>query len=831
MMMDEWESERKDVRSTDNTFCSFLETESEIIGSAHGKLSSEIAESVSKLIEGYSPYESINGEYEFYVWSLSEIQSAVSQNIDHHPALAVLSEVLISMLQLESELSLVREAVEGCRSGIMLVQGMPGSNSGNPTYRYGLHRLFRNLAGSGVNDFSFWWSRLPMIDFSDLKLGRITIRESVIAGLNFTNSSLESLTIEQSVMVRCLAPGRCNGQFQFKEAEISGSVILDRVDVSGSLNFSGAHIGRDFRFSKVNINRLEATRQRLGRDDAWDFDLLLPERDALLSANEFERKGEGASLWLFAGEVGGTTSIYDSEFSGKVHFGRSRHGELRLAGTHFDGKFDLWGATISGPAFLGHEGDASVPGVTVTGQFNAWYANFDDLQIEYAWIGDELRLHHARIDGSLHVSNSELPAGLRAGNLRSNSIQLDNLASSSVYLRASSINGELSVIQSNIGSLDIVLSQMRGLSYFDAYDEAKVLRPKSECLAPPTKSSNPPRFGISDGGRKPIVSHRRPNCSGTIQAHSAIILNGAYLSGYLESQIDFTQAQVRGTTNLSSGLIAYGASTCILMRDADLQSVILDPPGVTADKRGERTPKYIDMYGAQFDLIRASEPVLIVDREKTARSTINLFHLPDGMACGLEGLVEKDPSASSDASVPLPPRYLPGVYDALATGYEAAGDVDMARIVKIEKNRAYAAGLEQLSPSASLFLERAVYTISDWINGFGYRNIKAVIWLLGLVSTGYVLSWIAVKRDRSANELPGAMATARIHETNIRRVHVNRFMFSLDRAIPTLGLDTSFGTHADKPMPAWLSLWFYVQRVACFVIIILMIAGAFEVFQ
>src|SRR5690606_35141754 len=53
--------------------------------------------------------------------------------------------------------------------------------------------------------------------------------------------------------------------------------------------------------------------------------------------------------------------------------------------------------------------------------------------------------------------------------------------------------------------------------------------------------------------------------------------------------------------------------------------------------------------------------------------------------------------------------------------------------------------------------------------------------------------------------------------------------FALDRSVPSLALDSAFGSH--DGLGPYLSIWFYLQRILSFLILLLMVAGAFNVFQ
>lgn len=851
-MMVEWQEGRQLDVSPSKNFCAFVEDKRNSWGSSGGKLGYEIAKAATELIEDYDAFSS---DLEYNSWNTAELQRAISDNRDRHPALPVLEGALASIVQMDVELQLINEAVAACRSGAMIANNSMTIGVGDPVDRPGINQLIRALAKSGVSDFTFRFVDLPRLDLRDLELGHITIQQAGIAGLDLTNSTLSSLTVENAVMARCVAAEQCGGRFIFENAKVSGSVNFLNLDVFGYLDVDRIKVDGDIRLSGVNINRPESTRLRLVENYGFEG----VEADTLLSANGAGEGDEGAdALSLFAATIGGSTTIINSEFRGYTHLGRSQHGELRVAGTHFDGKLDLWGSNISGPTFFGHTASgASVPGVTVTGEFNAWYANFDDLQITHAWIGGqlilqhariggtlliessnlrgELVLHHSKLDGALIFTNSDFLGRVRAENLRLNSVSITNVAAQNINMRGSRVDGEFLVKESHIARMDLVLSHMRGLSYWDSYDSSsKTIRPKAECLELPIVNADAPKFGTAKDMRKSTISHIRPNCSGVIVAHSIVVDNGVYLSGHIEKHIDLTQSQVRGSTVLSGKAIAYGTNSCLLMRDADLQSVILDSPSGDTDETVRTAPRSIDAYGAQFEVIRASEPVSIADRNQAALTLIDVFEKPDGELCTLDGL-KADKPADTSARTPkthkISDYYMPGVYDALATGYEAAGDVDMARIVKIEKNRAYAEALTDMVQSTGVMLERAVYAVSDRINGFGYRNLNAVFWLLGLISTGYLLSWIAAKQVGRTSAEMGAINLAQSRATEVKQPSLNRLMFSLDRAIPTLALDTTFGTHSGIPMPNWLSLWFYIQRIACFLIVILILAGAFEVFQ
>ena len=760
----------------------------------------------------------------------------VSDNQDMHAALERLRFLLMSVRQFEEDASLLWRATWACETGTFRLDGWGFAAGETQIAQMSLNTVIRSLLDSGVKDFVFNGTMLPPLKLARLKLDSISIENSVVQGLELQEATLANLKITDSLLVRCTADGACNGVFSLANSEISGDVDLNRVDVFGSLYAADATIGGNIYLRDSRFNRIESTRRsfqaRFEKESgsASQTNEFPPEVEALLGANtarEWSRKWN--SLSLFAARVDGTLTITDSEFTGLVFLGRSRLGELRMAGSFVDGKLDLWGATVTGPSFIGHgNSGARQPGVTVTGEIHAWYATFDDLQMGNLWVGDKVVLKQAKIDGFFSVADTDIRGALWAEGLRANMIHFTRTSTTQADLRSSLINGEFIVEASRIGKLTMVLARMRGFSAYTAYTEDEQIRPESECLSLVGSDERPPVFGVSGESRQGSIKHLRPNCFGSVDVGGAVIDSGLYLAGHLDQSINLNEAQISGTTRLGGLGMAYSAKACVRMRDAVLGTIILDPNAAENDGKPLPGPAAIDAFGAKYDLVRASNPLPIDRRQETAMVSVKTFLGQPGKTCEDEGLVD-DPQDGEEGI-----RYTPGIYDGLARGYEATGDIDMARAVKIEKNRAYARGLEKLPPSIGVMLERAVYFLSDIINGFGYRNVNAVIWLVGLVTTGYLLSWIAAatagRRSRDPASL-GAIAMASGHVQSRPAPRMNLFMFSLDRAIPSLALDTTFGTHLDKPMPGWLSVWFYVQRIACFLIIILMIAGAFEVFQ
>lgn len=345
------------------------------------------------------------------------------------------------------------------------------------------------------------------------------------------------------------------------------------------------------------------------------------------------------------------------------------------------------------------------------------------------------------------------------------------------------------------------------------------------------------------------------------------------VEGEVVTTIDLTDATIGGLLTLATVNTRFGPSSCILARGLRVDTVLVDPPALMQRYNGYRTPALIDLYGADFRVVRTSSAL---NDSRARANTATAF---------LDTLIQRVPAECRQdrgrvlTAIPwLPagtfpaagqprtrPLYEPAIYDALAEGFDNTGEVDLSRAVRIEKNRAYSASIDW-SGSLAGFTTKVVYTLADVISGYGYDNVRAVLLLLFITAAGAVIGILGEARIRYGSQLvwwwlrratglpekrphpqlPVVDASARRPSLRRRRASGvaiaapaaevehglrHHIFFSLDRSIPSLGLDSDFSRHRELRLGTYISVYFYLQRVLSFLILILMIAGAFELFQ
>ena len=532
---------------------------------------------------------------------------------------------------------------------------------------------------------------------------------------------------------------------------------------------------------------------------------------------------------------------------GDVIFNGGVFGDVALVNSRVARNVSLAGARSDGPIVLGEGGG----GIVVEGQLQADQVEASSLNLFDANILGRTSLREAQISGELAIWHGALYGSLTVTSMSVGRLSIRAIATDTVSLTGTRVAGGVEIFnllaQTVFGDrLTAGYIDVNAVSAFYGTAASFVEVPEP-CFDSELVNARQPnimtdddytRLGLYSGDAKSYP----PGCIDVLDLQGARIDGNLTIEGTIETAANLNATSIGGELMLAGAATQFGERACVTARGMRADTIIYDVEA-TGDARG---PKLVDLYGTDFRMLRGSQPFV------AGRATWADVHSYLNRFLG-NGTERCDPYAGIQVNDTGAGGFQPAIYDALATGLERNGDLDQARKVRITKNRDYARTLvfsDDVVGNLSVLLTMATYWVADNVSGYGYDNLRAVIWLVGLITVGAILGWIGERRIASVLDpilLPlrhrlrvFAMRTfgwryqspgPEPGEGVVRRrpVRLAGWAFSLDRSVPSLSLDSAFSSH--EGLGPYLSSWFYLQRILCFLIIILMVAGAFNVFQ
>ncbi|MEV5872732.1 membrane-associated oxidoreductase [Streptomyces sp. NPDC052101] len=257
-------------------------------------------------------------------------------------------------------------------------------------------------------------------------------------------------------------------------------------------------------------------------------------------------------------------------------------------------------------------------------------------------------------------------------------------------------------------------------------------------------------------------------------------------------QVRLDRASVVGTIDLDDAFLSDPRGTALtaqtLTVGADLRAMRLVAHGLV-DLRGARIPGQLNLAHAQLShpggrALRASSAVIgelwlreaepVVGSVNLRRAQVDLLHIapetwPDRVQ--LDGLTYTTLAPHQPAERRLPAvlrdtdGYVPHAYEQLAAAYRRIGDDHAARLVQLARQRRHRATL----PSYA----RLWGYVQDGTVGYGFRPLRAAVWLLSLLAIGSAVYALHPPRALKPSEAP----------------HFNPVFYTLDLLLPVI----SFG--------------------------------------
>jgi uncharacterized protein YjbI with pentapeptide repeats len=705
------------------------------------------------------------------------------------------------------------------------------------------------LAESGVKNFEI---SCATADFRHpyATLGTVRLDGVLLSNVDLTGATLNRLHLRNV---------RVEDVFTLEDAIFSGQITLEHVATGHPALFDRLHTRSDIQIANSEFGAL------------------------------IEEKDHRTALSFFGADVDKRIYLNLVTAHGNIHFGTSKIDHLRLVGINVRNDLNMWGAEIAGAAFIG----TSQHGVFVHGNIEAWYLRAADLQLTNALVLGDIILNDASISGAIYAGNAYAGGSVHLDGARAESADLSRLVADEIHLRSADFSGP--VTMRNVAT-SVVNGFELGAAYLGVNFGVEQLSSPTKVAVSQDLSGCLPILLLPDDTRGLVgmsndiytqLQLRENACIENLQLVGARVEGNVDFGGHFVGTVDLSSAIVGGQLFLAGSSSTYSSTACVLARGMRADTIVYD----LSDKDGK--PAITDMFGADYRIMRASAPGPSLNRDWSAiRSALGQFLGGAGQVCSESGGVVHDGSAVRQT-------YQPAIYDALATGFERTGALDIARRIRIIKNQDYADALDAtgggFTEQVGVWATKAVYYFADIISGYGYDNLKAVVWLVGITAIGVVLAIVndlakpggnstraqpavdvpqstppppdplpaisdvapdslqpltgelglvtkevasieAASAPKSNEQCRAGSSDAVSLEKDRREASwlgrgLSGLAFSLDRSIPNLALDQDFGRHASLGLRGAVSGWFYLQRFLSFFIVLLMVAGAFQVFQ
>lgn len=298
-------------------------------------------------------------------------------------------------------------------------------------------------------------------------------------------------------------------------------------------------------------------------------------------------------------------------------------------------------------------------------------------------------------------------------------------------------------------------------------------------------------------------------------------IENAKIRGAISKLVDLSSSRFE-SVNVANLIVGEDAE--VVLNTARINA--LSASQQTFDANSQRKRR-VNLRGAEI------ETIYLVDYDKS--DDLSAMDLPNGVEIGADNVY--DAVAQSELFLETLPtefgltndgQYVGNAYYTLRRSASAAGYPDVERELAIRQNLHLMQQLRGLGA-------KTLYTLGHWINDFGYNNqraffLLAALWGLGVAIANIdYLAWVAARLCKKEE-------AASLDRPNFRFVYP--LFLSIDRTIPTLSLDSGFGSpHSSfdgigsTARNSTIVAFFYVQRIAGFVIVLFVLGGVFDVFE
>lgn len=346
--------------------------------------------------------------------------------------------------------------------------------------------------------------------------------------------------------------------------------------------------------------------------------------------------------------------------------------------------------------------------------------------------------------------------------------------------------------------------------------------PINRIIAEPQQTKNndaalPPEANTETPEKKFEITQAPWETCNAKNEFDSLRLNGAQfnevrISGAINSELSMTGLRASRVL-FNDQYVGFGNGAIINARDAKLQSLSIPKVGFRDE---EMEPIAIDLMGSEVGILKWFEPGKDLPISQNQLPPLDTTEAD----CPFFDCVLRSAKLANG-----PDQYNPYIYNVLQTSAKSLGMTSDARRLLIAKNDDYR---RSLSGGEGNFGEWLVYILGKYVNEYGYNNVRGFLWLIGIWVFG-ALVYSAGRWSHLGGNSTSAEAVAGHDSLDRQSPTIYAIFGSLDRTVPTLGLDTDFGTvRGLHPVQTTL---IYIQRFLAFVVIAIMLGGLFDFFQ
>lgn len=247
-------------------------------------------------------------------------------------------------------------------------------------------------------------------------------------------------------------------------------------------------------------------------------------------------------------------------------------------------------------------------------------------------------------------------------------------------------------------------------------------------------------------------------CAPGLRADGEVRLGGAHVAG----KVDLRRARLHRPDGIALGAETLATESDVVLRHADVHGRV--------ELRGARVGGWLELSYARLSnpggtALRVSssviselwlregppvEGVLNLRRAQIEVLFVEPDKLPDQVLVNSLAYTSLIPHVPAERRLPMLERdgegYLPYSYEQLTAAYRRIGDDDAARRVQLAKQRRHRATLR--------WHGRLWGYAQDATVGYGFRPLRAAIWLLSLMAVGSVAYTVRAPSPLKADEAP-----------------------------------------------------------------------------
>lgn len=509
----------------------------------------------------------------------------------------------------------------------------------------------------------------------------------------------------------------------------------------------------------------------------------------------------GGSLDLQGASIGNALVLDAAVLGDEVRLNHLNANRIRISNkTRFEGNVFLDHSVISMELLI--EGGTRFVKQTVLS-----HARVHHLNIKKATFTESVFMRHTVIETELRVEDeATFESSLYAENLRASAVTFET---------NSTIKNNLSVAYGRLGSLVIDNSRVAPPDCSGANANCSVSIFNADIGYVRVSNAKIRLLRAGNARMRILLISGTGNVVDNLECGDCHIEQFALLAGRFTQGVVFVGAEIKGTLAFREGTshVIWGDDAWLNLSEARIDIIVADGCDLVLAKseckgRPTVTNEFVPtvLTGARYRTILpgrgniAERPEVKV----TAKSAKSLLDVQDTR-------VLKNFITSAN------PAYNPQPYEQLANALSVSGKNNEATDVRIARIDAMLA-----DPNARPnVLMRIVWYAYYYISHYGFRNLYAFLWFLGLLAVGSVVKLLSRRstvlrlfKERQFGTLFG--------------LWLNNCWFSLDRAVPPLHLDPEAEDRylqADKRLPRPVRHYFYFHRVAGTVLISFFAAG------